>query len=189
MATFQRTSPTQLSIEDGQVAGELLLTGGDPLPGDFNPNGVTAVLFSYEFVLTGQVDDVWTENRNFGLTAGGVTIRSVNQGGVVRGNGTFPTSSGTGAPTGTSQDWSDLRLRSFAIPTAWNTWSRSKGADNATGTVRNGALTVTYSPLVLEDAEIWNGSAWVGGEAWNGSSWVQPEVWNGTRWVPVKAPV
>jgi hypothetical protein len=47
----------------------------------------------------------------------------------------------------------------------------------------------TAITVIKREAEVWNGSAWVGGESWNGTAWVVPEVWDGVRWVPMKAPV
>jgi PKD repeat protein len=58
-------------------------------------------------------------------------------------------------------------------------------ASNAIGSDTSPSQAVT---VLVREAEIWNGSAWVGGESWNGSAWVTPEVWDGIQWVPVKAP-
>ena len=58
-------------------------------------------------------------------------------------------------------------------------------ATNAFGSGVSAPTTIT---VLKREAEIWNGSAWVGGESWNGSAWVVPEVWDGVRWVPMKAP-
>jgi PKD repeat protein len=73
-------------------------------------------------------------------------------------------------------------LVTFNTPGVYNvvlTASNAGGSDPSDPT----AITV-----LVREAEIWNGSAWVGGESWNGSAWVTPEVWDGTQWIPVKAP-
>ena len=59
-------------------------------------------------------------------------------------------------------------------------------ATNAFGSDVSAPTAIT---VLKREAEVWNGSAWVGGESWNGTAWVVPEVWDGVRWVPMKAPV
>jgi PKD repeat protein len=97
---------------------------------------------------------------------------------------------------------------STASPTSWS-WDFDGGASGSTAqnplvtfntpgtynvvlTATNGDGQGVSAPMVItvlkREAEIWNGSAWVGGESWNGSAWVVPEVWDGVQWIPVKAP-
>lgn len=73
-------------------------------------------------------------------------------------------------------------LVTFTTPGVYNV---RLTATNAFGSNQSAPQAVT---VLVREAEIWNGSAWVGGESWNGSAWVTPEVWDGTQWIPVKTP-
>lgn len=58
----------------------------------------------------------------------------------------------------------------------------------ATNTFGQNTSAPQQITVLAREAEVWNGSAWVGGESWNGSAWVVPEVWDGVQWIPMKAP-
>lgn len=83
-----------------------------------------------------------------------------------------------GASASTSQN----PLVTFNTPGVYNVTLTATNVDGQDTTAPT-AITV-----LAREAEVWNGSAWVGGESWNGAAWVRPEVWDGTQWVPMRAP-